>query len=143
MNDTLSARDFVDRLMTLWAKPFDDEDEALAHFAELYHDPITVNGMELPLTALVTRSADLHQSLRRDSVDILDVVQAADAIAVAFRMTGAQVGTYRSALGDVAATGRQFSLQVIDILRLTEGRIESIRMVADEAGLLAQLRVPA
>ena len=140
MNETTTARDFVDRLMDLWSESVADAGEAYGRFAGVYHDPVTVNGAELPLTALVTRAADLHESLRRDGVDILDVVESEDAIVVAFRMRGTQIGTYRSALGDVPSTGRDFALQVIDILRLRDGRIESIWMVADESGLLAQLR---
>jgi predicted ester cyclase len=140
MNETTTARDFVDRLMDLWSEPIVDPVDAYARFAGHYHDPVTINGTELRLTALVTRAADLHESLHRNGVDILDVVQSEDVIAVAFRMRGTQIGSYRSALGDVPTTGRNFALQVIDILHLRDGRIESIWMVADESGLLAQLR---
>ncbi len=136
----LAARDFVDRLLQLWAEPVADAAAARERFAELYQDPVTINGTSMPLSALVDRATALHDSLRRDGVEVLDVVTTDSAVVVAFRMHGSHVGTYRSALGEWPATGKPFDLQVIDILRFRDGRIASIRMVADEAGLLAQLR---
>ena len=61
------------------------------------------------------------------------------SVVVAFRLHGTHVGAYHSALGEMPASGRTFAMQVIDILRFHDGRIASIRMVADEAGLLAHL----
>jgi ketosteroid isomerase-like protein len=136
----LAAREFVDRVLQLWAEPIPDPAAAQARFAELYQDPVIINGASMPLSTLVDRAAALHDSLHRDGVEVLDVIATESSVVVAFRMHGTHVGTYRSALGEWPASGRSFAMQVIDILRFHDGRIASIRMVADEAGLLAQLR---
>ena len=141
MSDTpLAAREFVDRLLELWAEPIPDPAAARERFAELYQDPVIVNGASMPLSALVDRATALHDSLHRDRVEVLDVIATESSVVVAFRMHGTHVGAYHSALGEMPASGRTFAMQVIDILRFHDGRIASIRMVADEAGLLAQLR---
>jgi hypothetical protein len=60
-------------------------------------------------------------------------------VAVAFRMSGRHRGTLDTAAGPVPATGRLLTLRVIDVLTITDGRISSIWMVADELGALVAL----
>ena len=59
-------------------------------------------------------------------------------MAVAFRLSGRQVGPLTTAAGVLGPIGQEIALRVIDILTLTDGRISEITMVADElAGLVA------
>jgi ketosteroid isomerase-like protein len=68
---------------------------------------------------------------------VLDVCDAGDKVAVAFRLSGRQVGPMGTAAGVLPPTGQDIALRVIDILTLTDGRISEITMVADELGALA------
>jgi predicted ester cyclase len=133
------AERLVARLLGLWAEPIEDPQEALARFAAVYTDPVTVNGAALPLTGLVARAADLHRALERTGVEVLDVVAQDDKLVIAFTMTARHVGTWTSALGEVAATGRTVTVRTIDILTLTGGLVSDVRVVSDETGLLAQV----
>lgn len=139
MLDELPADHLVTRLMDLWAAPIPDPGRALAAFAALYTDPVTLNGSPLALSALVARATGLHAALERTAVRVLDVVTAPDRVVVAFEMTARHVGTWRSALGDVPPTGRTVTVRTIDVLTLTDGRISGLCVVSDEAGLLTAL----
>ena len=71
--------------------------------------------------------------------EVLDIVEAGDKVAVAFRMGGQQVGPFPTALGLLPATGQRLDVRVIDILTLTDGKVSEIWMCADELGALALL----
>jgi hypothetical protein len=130
----------TDRLLDLWADPIPDPDEARAAFRSVYADPLTLNGTEIPLQALVDRALATHAALERTAVDVLEVVESPGSVVVAFELTARHVGTWHSVLGDVPATGRSVTVRVIDVLTLTAaGLVGGIRVVTDEASLLAQL----
>jgi predicted ester cyclase len=128
-----------ERLLELWARPVPDAREAWTAFSSLYTDPVTINGATVPLSGLVDRATQLHAALERTGVRVLDLVEAPGKLVIAFEMTARHVGTWHSALGDVAATGRTVSVRTIDILTVEDGRINGIWVVSDEASLLAQL----
>jgi ketosteroid isomerase-like protein len=128
----------VERLLRLWTDRLPDDDAAAAEaFRAVYADPVTVNGVPIPAADLVARARVLQAALERPEREVLDVVDAGDAVAVAFRLRGRQVGPLNTAAGPLDPTGEVIELRVIDVLRLTDGRISSIRMVADELGALA------
>jgi predicted ester cyclase len=137
----MSTDQLVTRLLDLWAHPIDDPDKALAEFAAVYTDPVTINGAAMPLTGLVDRATALHRALERTGVEILDVVTQGDQVVVAFTMIARHIGPWPSPLGEVAATGRTVTVRTIDILTLTDGLISAICVVNDEAGMLAQMGV--
>jgi hypothetical protein len=85
----------------------------------------------------VARARAVHRTFDRLDNEILDVVQAEDKVAVAFRMSGRQVGPLATTLGPLPPGGGQLELRVIDILTLTDGRVSKIWMVADELGGLS------
>jgi predicted ester cyclase len=136
---TTVADRLVTRLFGLWADPIEDPAEALAQFATVYTDPVTINGAAVPLTGLVARATDLHRALERTGIEVLDVVAQNDKVVVAFAMTARHVGTWSSALGEVAPTGRTVTVRTIDVLTLTDGLVSGIWVVSDESGLLSQL----
>ena len=130
----------VDAMMRLWSEQLPDSDEeAAAAFRELYTDPVVVNGAELSAADLVARARAVHRTFDRRDNEILEVVQDDDKVAVAFRMSGQQVGPLPTTLGPLPPTGRRLELRVIDILTLTDGRVSKIAMVADELGALVAL----
>lgn len=127
----------VDALLRLWSEPLPASDEeAAAAFRERYTDPVTVNGAELTAADLVARARAVQATFDRRDNEVLDVVQTPDKVAVAFRMSGRQVGPLATMLGPLPPTGGHVELRVIDILTLTDGRVSSIWMVADELGAL-------
>lgn len=127
----------VNAMMRLWSDPLPDSDqEAAAAFRELYTDPVVVNRAELTAADLVARARAVHRTFDRLDNEILDVVQAEDKVAVAFRMSGRQVGPLATTLGPLPPGDGQLELRVIDILTLTDGRVSKIWMVADELGAL-------
>jgi predicted ester cyclase len=136
---TTVADRLVTRLLGLWADPIDDPQEALAEFATVYTDPVTINGAAMPLTGLVARATALHQALERTGIEVLDVVAQDDKVVLAFAMTARHIGTWSSVLGGVPATGRTVTVRTIDVLTLTDGLVSGIWVVSDEAGLLSQL----
>jgi predicted ester cyclase len=129
----------IDQLLALWSEPHPDADSAAAAFARLYTDPVTINGSPMTIADLVARAEALRATLPDVRREVLDVCQAGDKVAVAFRLTGRQVGPLGTAAGTLPATGREICLRVIDLLTLTDGRISSLWMVADELGALAAI----
>lgn len=128
-----------ERLLDLWSAPIPDLHEARASFAMLYTDPVTINGGEVPLSALVDRATQTHSSLERLGVELLDVIETPGKLVLAFELTARHVGAWHSALGDVPATGRTVSVRTIDVLTLHKGFVTAIWVVSDEAALLTQL----
>ncbi len=134
-----SADHLVERLLDLWGRPIPDPREARSAFERLYADPVTINGTDLPLQALVDRSAQMHASLERTDARVVDVVSSPGKVVVAFDMTARHIGTWRSALGDVSPTNRTVTIRAVDILTVEDDLITEIVVVSDEVSLLAQL----
>lgn len=127
-------------LLALWGDPLPaDDEEAAALFREVYVDPVLVNGTPLSALDLVARARAVQDAFETATREVLDVVESGDQVAVAFRMGGRQVGPLTTTLGPLPPTGEEISLRVIDILTLTDGRISSLWMVADELGALVAL----
>jgi predicted ester cyclase len=127
----------LDGMMDVWTDPPPSEEAAREAFARFYTDPVRINGAEVAVADLVRRARALHETFEGLGRDILHVCEAGDEVAVAFRLTGRQTGPWPTAAGDLPATGKELSLRVIDVLRLSGDRISEIWMVADELGTLA------
>jgi hypothetical protein len=127
----------IDALLDLWSKPHTPGPEAEAAFARFYTDPVLINGSSLRLPDLVDRAIALQLAFEHLEREVLDVSRTDDAVTVVFRLSGRHVGPLASAAGIVSPTGRTISLRIIDLLRLTEGRVSSVWMTADELGSLA------
>jgi predicted ester cyclase len=134
---SLDAPDLADRLMGLWSTPLPEDDgEAVRAFADVYTDPVELNGTATTLTDLVARARRTQAAYSDMHHHLLDRVEAPDRLVIAFRLRGTHTGPAPTTLGDVPATGLPVDVRVIDVLTLTEGRISGIVMVADELGLL-------
>jgi len=129
---------FVDALLALWTAPL-AEDSAEQQFAELYTDPVVVNGVEFSLAELAARARMLQSALTDLHAEILQVIEGDGSLALAFVMRGHHTGDYHSPLGVVPATGREVEVRTIDVLTLTDGRISRIWVIADDLAMLRQL----
>jgi ketosteroid isomerase-like protein len=127
----------IEALLDLWTGVPADPAQAADAFRTLYTDPVVVNGATLTAADLVIRAHALQQTFSAMRREVLDVCDAGDKVAVAFRLSGRQVGPLSTAAGVLPPTARDIALRVIDILTLTDGRISEITMVADELGALA------
>ncbi len=127
----------IEALLGLWTRLPADPAEAAGAFRTLYTDPVVVNGATLGADDLVARASALQRTFSPLRREVLDVCDAGDKVAVAFRLGGRQVGPLTTAAGVLPATGQEVTLRVIDILTLTDGRISGITMVADELSALA------
>jgi hypothetical protein len=128
----------IDVLLRLWTEPLPTDSQAAADkFRQVYTDPVSVNGTELTADDLVARARALQSTFESPERVVLDVADIGNKIAVAFRLRGRQIGPHTTALGVLQPTGRHIDLRVIDILTLTDGRMSSLWMVADELGALA------
>ena len=131
--------DFLQRLLRLWTEPIRDDFEARAAFAQVYADPVVINGVPMAVAGLVDRARSLQHAFDGLSMQILDRVETPDRIVIAFIMHGRHVGPYASPLGDVSPTGRDVQVRTIDVLTLDSGLVSAIWVVADDLGMLTQL----
>jgi predicted ester cyclase len=129
---------FVDRLFHAWTD-VDDLAELEHRFAALYTDPVRVNGADVTLIDLVARARSLHAAFSDLRAEVLQVVECADSLAVAFVMHGWHNGPYESPFGTIPPTGSHVQIRTIDVLTFADGRISSIWVNADDLGTLRQL----
>jgi hypothetical protein len=129
----------VEALLALWQQPPADDDAAAQAFAEFYTDPVPINGTPTSCAGLVARARALNRAFDGVSRTLVERVEAPGRLVFAFRMTGTHVGPLATALGEVAPTGREFSVLTIDVLTVTGGLISDVVVVSDELGLLTGL----
>jgi hypothetical protein len=130
----------VHGLLRLWGDALPSSDgEAVEAFRRYYHDPVVVNGAAMTCSELVARARAVQATFASREITLLHVVETPEDVAFAFRMGGVQTGPLNTSLGVLPPTGQKIELRVIDILRLTEGRVSEIHMVADELGPLAAI----
>jgi len=134
----VAGNDLIERLLRLW-NDVPLEGDARAAFLELYTDPVRINGAELSIDQLVARARATARALTDRTTEILSIVEQGDRLAVAFKIVATHSGPLTSPLGDVEATGKRVTTQVIDVLHLENGRIHELWMVADTLGQLLQL----
>jgi predicted ester cyclase len=129
----------VDRLTRLWTVPPAQRDGAMSDFAQFYADTVHVNGIALPLAALVDRARAIHAAFSHHHITVVDRVVSGDKVAVAFRHRARHDGPWATSAGVVPATGKEVHGLGIDILTVRDGRIEQIWVVADELQRLVQV----
>jgi hypothetical protein len=56
----------VERFVRLWTEPVPASAEALAVFSETYTDPVSINGVEVPLAHVVARACGMQRALILD-----------------------------------------------------------------------------
>jgi predicted ester cyclase len=137
MTQAHSAID-LDALLELWEVPPSRRGDAYADFAALYADPVVINDQPTSLEALVTRAEAVHAAFTDQTAEVLEVVTAGDRVAFAFRREVTHTGTWTTPLGDLPASGARLSLVSMDILTIADGRVTTIRVLADDLAVLAQ-----
>ena len=141
LGERTTAGDIVERALHLWSQPLPEGEAALSRFREVYIDPIPVNGNVTDLQVLADRARMLQSAIDGIRHDLHDFVSTPGRRAFAFTITGRHAGTLTSPLGDVAATGRDVSVDGIDIFTIDEAtqQVTAIWAVADWLGLLLEL----
>jgi predicted ester cyclase len=129
---------FVDRLFQAWTN-VDDLVRLEDLFAELYTDPVRVNGSTVMLVDLVARARSLHAAFSGLRADVLQVVEDANSLAVAFIMRGRHTGPYETPFGTIQPNRSEVQIRTIDVLTITDGKISNIWVNADDLGTLRQL----
>jgi hypothetical protein len=131
----------IDRLLSTWGEIPDDDEAAVAAFAALYAEPVSINGTDLAVVDIVARARELHAALADITWDVVDRVESVDGdkAAFAFRLGGRHVGILHTPLGDLAPTGRWIESIGIDLLTIVDGRVTTIWVTHDELGRLARI----
>jgi predicted ester cyclase len=129
----------VERLLRLWTEPVASTPDAIAAFAELYTDPVLINGDEIPLADLVERARRLQRAFADLSVEVIDEVEAPGRLVVVFWQRGRHVGPLVLPFGEIQPTGRHVEVRTIDVLSLSGDRINAVQVVPDNLGLAMQL----
>jgi predicted ester cyclase len=128
----------VDQLLRAWTNAKDPtpiEDR----FAGLYTDPVRVNGSNMSLGDLAARARSVQTAFSDLHADVLQVVEDAGSLAIAFIMRGRHTGPYQSPFGTIQPTGSEVQIRTIDVLTITDGKISTIWVNADDLGTLRQL----
>ena len=129
----------VDRLLRLWTEPVAETGNAIAAFGAVYADPVSINGVDVPLVGLVDRARALQRAFADLSVEIIDEVEAPNRLVVVFWQRGRHVGPLELPLGEIAPTGRHVEVRTIDVLSISADRISAVQVVPDNLGLAMQL----
>jgi predicted ester cyclase len=129
----------VDRLLRLWTEPVAETGDAIAAFAAVYADPVSINGVDVPLVGLVERARALQRAFADLSVEIIDEVEAPNRLVVVFWQRGRHVGPLILPFGEIAPTGRHVEVRTIDVLSISADRITAMQVVPDNLGLAMQL----
>ncbi len=129
----------VERLVRLWTEPVGASAEALAAFGEAYADPVSINGVDVPLSDLVERARGLQRAFADLRLELIEQVEAPGRVVIVFWQRGRHVGPLETPLGEIGPTGREFEIRVIDVLSISDGRISAIQVVPDNLALVMQL----
>jgi hypothetical protein len=134
-------RDVVDRAMELWSAPIPEGDAAIARFATVYADPVSLNGQDLPLSTLVDRARAISGVVSDRRHAVHDLVEGPGFLAVAFEIRARHTGPWTAPDGTVKRpTGREVVVQGLDIFRFDDqGRVRSLWAVNDLTDALTRL----
>lgn len=129
----------IGRLVRLWTEPVAASAEALAAFREAYTDPVSINGVDVSVAALVERARGLQRAFVDLRLEMIEEIEAPGRVVIVFWQRGRHVGPLETPLGEISPTGRDVAVRVIDVLSITDGRISAIQVVPDNLGLAMQL----
>jgi ketosteroid isomerase-like protein len=113
--------------------------EALAAFREAYSDPVSINGVDVPLADLVERARRLQRAFADLRMELIERIETPGRVVIVFWQRGRHVGPLETPLGEISPTGREVEIRVIDVLSISDGRISAIQVVPDNLGLAMQL----
>ncbi len=127
----------TDRLMALWTTPPGEDAAPLAEVRSLYTDAMRINGPSMTAIDLLARIRGTQRAYTGLRHELVERVDAPGRLVIAFRLHGTHTGPLATPFGELADTGRDFTVRVIDILTLTDGLLSEVTMVVDELGQLA------
>jgi predicted ester cyclase len=84
--------------------------------------------------------AQLREAFPDQRFEVEREFHADGAVVLCLRWHGTHLGPFASPLGELAPTGRSFSIRGIEIFDARDDRVVGTRMAWDLAGLVAQLR---
>jgi hypothetical protein len=129
----------VDRMLRLWSMtPPDDAAEALSAFREVYVDPYSVNGEEVPVSALVDRARMMHAGLAGLRHEVLDRIDSGNRTVLVMRQTGRHTGPLSTPLGTWQPSGVSLERRIIEVLTVEADRLRSVWAAGDDLGRLIQ-----
>jgi hypothetical protein len=105
----------LERALRLWTDPLPEGDAAIAAFRTVYSDPLDVNGESTALGVVVDRARMLQGAFEGLRHHIKERFEAPGRQAFAFQLIGRHVGPLETPLGVIAATGRELTLNGMDI----------------------------
>jgi hypothetical protein len=104
----------LDRLARLWNDPPPEDDaDAYRAFAEVYADPVVLNGEPVAVRDLVALARQSHLTYQDQDRVILDMLDNGDKVAFAFELR-AQQG------------GQPVVIRIIDILTVTDSLVAAV-----------------
>ena len=112
-----------------------DPSAADALFAPNFVDHPPWPGHTPDLAGFKAGLAEMRQSFPDLNVRVERTVAQGDLLTVHFRISGTQLGSFMGA----PASGKTFNVEMIDINRLSDGRIAEHWGVMDVASMMAQL----
>ena len=129
----------IDKALPLWVQPIPADDAAaLVAFAEVYTDPLLVNGQPSTLIDVVQRARMLQGAFSELRPEILASADEGERCSFAFRLSGRHTGPLATPLGPVAASGRRLTLTGADVFTLRAGKVAEVWAVSDMLGLLIE-----
>lgn len=129
----------VDRMLRLWSvPPPDDEVEALSAFREVYVDPYSVNGEEVPLSDLVGRARMMHAGLTGLRHEVLDRIDSGKRTVLVMRQIGRHTGPLSTPLGPWQPSGVSLERRIIEVITVEADRLRSVWVTGDDLGRLIQ-----
>ncbi|GAA4605200.1 hypothetical protein GCM10023107_71040 [Actinoplanes octamycinicus] len=130
-------------MFALWRVAPEEQGDPIGRFGAVYTDPVTINGVPMPVKDLVARARALHAAFTEHEIEVVDRVAAPGKLVVAFRHRARHTGTWTTPLGEIAPTGRTVSGLGIDVLTLAgDGRVSGIWVLADELQRILQVHDP-
>ena len=128
------------RLMDLWTVPPDERPDPRGAFAEVYADPVVINGEPLSVDDIVARARALHAAFSDHTIEIVQQFREGEQLAVAFRHTARHTGVWATPLGSREPTGATVHGLGIDLLSFDDdGRVVRIWVLADELQRILQV----
>jgi SnoaL-like polyketide cyclase len=129
----------VDRMLRLWSvPPPDDELAALSAFREVYFDPYSVNGEDVPLGAVVDRARMMHAGLTGLRHEVLDRIDSGDRTVLVMRQMGRHTGPLSTQLGTWQPTGVSLERRIIEVITVEGDRLRKVWVTGDDLGRLIQ-----
>src|SRR5215213_2624286 len=106
----------VERLLRLWTEPLPPPAEAVAAFREAYTDPVSVNGVDMSVAALVERARAAQRAFADLRMELIEEIETPGRVVIVFWQRGRHVGPLEMPLGEVSPTGREVEVRAIDVL---------------------------